>query len=297
MKGYTIPGMFFLFIFVFTFACKTDRKTGEGIVNLDSIDIDEPKNVLVGFDTVGEGLPIFYNMYLSVDMATMFKAAGAAFNDDLLNAPDRSSDYITSSKKALNLGVFAVDLSYCRVFEQYETAGRYFNAMQKLAEELGIPSDHFVNTAKRFDRNFTNKDSLIAIANEVYVTTDKYLRDNEQFSAAAQIILGGWTEAMHVAFNVAKASRNIDIIERIAEQKSSLANLIEMLSKYSHDEAVEENLNKLRALQKAFDLFVVKVDASFDEDSESGRKAIDDYLVKMTELQKIVNQMRKGMIS
>jgi len=34
----------------------------------------------------------------------------------------------------------------------------------KTAEELGIPADFFENSAKRFDRNIDNKDSLIKIA-------------------------------------------------------------------------------------------------------------------------------------
>ena len=45
----------------------------------------------------------------------------------------------------MNLGVYAVDLTYARVFEQIEMAGKYFNAMEKLAEELGIPSNFFEN--------------------------------------------------------------------------------------------------------------------------------------------------------
>ena len=221
---------------------------------------------------MGEGLPIFYNMYLSVEMSSLFQSSGAVFKQELLNSPDKISNYVTSSKKALNLGVYAVDLSYSKVSEQLETAGKYFNAMQRMAEEMGIPSDYFENTAERFDRNINNKDSLIKIANEVYMASDNYLRENERYAASAQIILGGWVEAIHIASKIAASTKDIDIIERLAEQRISLANVINMLNEYSSDVDINKNLQKLKQLQPVFDSFVVDVDANFDPASASRKK-------------------------
>jgi hypothetical protein len=133
----------------------------------DSISLGEIKPLVHSYETLGEGLPIFYNMYLSVEMSTLFQASGAVFKPELLNSADNMSDYVTSSKKALNLGVYAVDLSYSKVFEQYETASIYFGAMQKMAEELGIPADYFENTAT-FRPNINNKDSLSLCQRGVY---------------------------------------------------------------------------------------------------------------------------------
>ena len=35
----------------------------------DNINLNENRKVIISFDTIGEGLPIFYNMYLSVEMS------------------------------------------------------------------------------------------------------------------------------------------------------------------------------------------------------------------------------------
>jgi hypothetical protein len=262
----------------------------------DSISLGEIKPLVHTFDTLG-GLPIFYNMYLSVEMSTLFQASGAVFKPELLNSAEKMSDYVTSSKKALNLGVYAVDLSYSKVFEQYETAARYFNAMQKMSEELGIPGNYFENTAKRFDRNINNKDSLISIANEVYMATDKYLRENERYSSAAQIILGGWIEAVQIAVDIAATTKDINIIERLAEQRTSLGNVINMLNDYSEDVAVKQNLQKLQKLQVLFNSFVVKVDPKFNPESPDGKKAIQDYLVKVNEIGRQIRAIRKEIVS
>ncbi|HJZ39744.1 MAG TPA: hypothetical protein VJ203_05210 [Bacteroidales bacterium] len=292
-----LSGIFFLFFLVSTVvSCRQSGKSGSDERN-DSISLAEIKPLVHRFDTMGEGLPIFYNMYLSVEMSTLFETAGAVFEPELLNSPDKVTDYVTSSKKALNLGVYAADLSYSKVFDQFETAGKYFNSMQRMAEELGIPSSYFENTADRFDRNINNKDSLIKIANEVYMATDIYLRENERYGASAQIILGGWLEAMHIAIDIANKTKDLDIIERIAEQRVSLGNVIEMLNNYSEDVAIKENLDKLQQLQPVFDSFVVKVDSKFDPATPAGKKTIEEFLIKLNEIGKQVNQLRAGIIS
>jgi hypothetical protein len=276
--------------------CKQNPKQDAGLTGLDSISLSETKPYINRLDTVGEGLPIFYNMYLSVEMSSLFNAAGAIFNQELLNPTEKITDYTTSSKKAMNLGVYAVDLTYAKVFEQLETAGKYFNAMEKLAEELGIPSSFFENSAKRFDRNIDNKDSLIKIANEVYVASDTYLKENERYNASAQIILGGWTEAIFIAVDMAKSTRDFDIIERLAEQKYSLSNLIDMLQNYENDPVIEDNLVILKELQSVFNTFEVKVKGDFNPASKEGKQTVNNMLMKVKELEKPVLALRNSVI-
>jgi hypothetical protein len=288
--------VFAIFCSMLCVNCKQNQKQDAGLTGLDSLSLSETKPFINRFDTMGEGLPIFYNMYLSVDMSSLFNAAGAIFNPELLNSTDKITDYTTSSKKALNLGVYSVDLTYAKVFEQLETAGKYFNAMEKLAEELGIPSSFFENSARRFDRNIDNKDSLISIANEVYVAADSYLKENERYSAAAQIILGGWTEAIYISIDMARSTRDFDIIERLAEQKYSLSNLVEMLQNYENDPVIAENLVKLKELQAVFNTFEVKVKGDFDPASKEGKKTVNNLLLKIQELEKPVLALRASII-
>ncbi len=284
-----------LFLFVM-FGCKSGTDTESDTIDLNDINLDENRNVISSFDTIGEGLPIFYNMYLSVEMSSLFESIGAVFNPDLLNSTSRIPEYLTSSKKALNLGIYAVDLSYARIFEQIEFTSKYFHAMQKLSEELGIPSDYFLSTAERFDRNINNKDSLIKIANEVYAATDNYLKENERYNAAAEIILGGWTEAMYIAMDIAKDSRDIDIFERIAEQKYSLENLIEMLKGHNGDEIIAGYLVRLEKLREPFKILDAKVNLSTDDESVQEKELIDNILLEIKALNKYIGNLRSEII-
>jgi hypothetical protein len=288
-----IPVIFVLAVII---SCKSGVKSETDSYDFSDISLEEGKKAINAADTVGAGLPIFYNMYLSVEMASLFESIGAVFNPDLLNSTSKIPEYITSSKKALNIGVYAVDLSYARIFEQIEFTGRYFSAMQKLSEELGIPNDYFQATAGRFDRNINDKDSLIIIANEVYVATDDYLKENERYSAAAQIILGGWTEALYIAMDIARESKNIEVFERVAEQKYSLENLIEMLKNYTDDEVIVHYLARLEELRTPFNLLDKEVNIDFNKETREGKKKIEKILAMISELQEGINKMRSEIV-
>jgi hypothetical protein len=244
-----IVTILFVGIFAFT-SCSTNSSKQNKIATNDSLN----QTILTDTTSVIDGaIPIFYNMYLSVEMSSLFKSIGATYNPKILNSPDRASIYTISTDKALNLGVYAVDLSYAKYFDQFDPAGKYLNAMHKISTELGIPDDKFMVSKKRIENNITNKDSLVRIANELYSVTEQYLKENERESAAAFIVAGGWTEAMYIATNlVTKDEKDFELIERIAEQKASLDNLIALLKKYEKEIAVKEFLSKLFDLRTSF---------------------------------------------
>ena len=294
LRKLLILGLFLLSI-SFT-GCKKNREKKQ-LIDFDSISITDKQIPVNPLDTTGDGLPIFYNMYLSVELSSLFETAGAIFTPELMNNTDKISEYITSSQQAVNVGVYAVDLSYARVFDQVEMAGRYFNAMKQLAQELGIPDDYFENTVKRFERNFSDKDSLIQLANEVYVTTDEYLKENERYTTAALIILGGWVEAIHIATDVAIESRDANIIERLIDQKYSLNNLLIMLSEHKKNEVVTGYIARLNNIGNEFEKINVVFDVNFDPSKESGKKLIDKAVEQIKVFQKSVSKFRYELVN
>ena len=289
---------FIVFLLPLVIACKTGNKNNQKSLGLDTIDYQTNKQYVLGSDTTGEGLPIFYNMYLSVEMSTLFNSVGAVYKKELMNSNEKIPQYITSTKRALNLGVYAVDLSYARVFDQLDVAGRYLNSMQKLAEELGIPNEYFSNTAHRVERNVDDKDSLINIANEVYTTTDNYLKENERYTTSSLVILGGWVEAMYIATDVAIESKDREIIERYAEQKYSLMHLRDMLEVYrENSEEVRTYLIQLEELQKKLDTLSPDFDLDFNASSEEGKEKIAKYLTEIEIIGNNIKRIRKEIVS
>lgn len=276
---------FFLSLLVFglstAIACKPTTQS-----NAHEEDQQSDSVALMDSTVIEDGsIRIFYNMYLSVEMNTLFKSIDAKFNKNLLNPYEKASEYEISGEKAVNLGVYAVDLSYSRAFDQIDFAGNYLKAMHKLATDLGIPSDKFSLSVKRIEQNVSNKDSLVKIANELYTAAETYLKDSDRASAAALVVLGGWTEAIYIATNMVDKKKNdIELLERIADQKTSLKNLIELLDKYKTDKNVAPYLEQLNKLSKVYDAFTV------DE------KNLETTYKQLSEVSSIIQSLRKNIV-
>jgi hypothetical protein len=182
----------------------------------------------------------------------------------------------------MNLGVFAVDLSYAKYFEQIEDAGKYLKTMHQLSTGLGIPEDKFATSLKRIESNVSNKDSLIRIANELYKSSEKYLKENDRSSAAALIIVGGWTEALFIATNLTtKGEKNMELIERIAEQKYSLNDLLDLLKAFDNEAIVKEYRTLLFDLKSSF----ARLEVNGNNMDDTYRQ-LDDICLKISGLRK-----------
>jgi hypothetical protein len=232
------------------------------------------------FDSVQKGIPVYYNMYLSVDMSKLFKIEGSTFNFSYLNPVGNVSSYLLGGKKALNLGVYAVDLSYIRTNDQMEKSRAYFDAMRKICGDLGIPDDFVLKMSDRFDKNINQKDSLMKLANEIYRTTNSYLHKNDRGSASFLIILGGWTEAIYLSTKISQeVPSNYEIVSKIADQKSSLGDLLAELKEIKGDKEIADYLPALEALKVSLDKLLFN-----EKNPKASSKQYQEVLGKISQL-------------
>ena len=185
---------------------------------------------------------IFYSIPSPIETAQLLKAAGATYNKDYLNPLENISKYVTSNGKALNLGVYGTDLSFTSIFDKSQESMFYLKCTNTLATGLGINGAFGESTVSRVQANMDNKDSILHIISDAYWASDAYLKNNDRPNTSDLIIAGGWIEGLYIATRIALVSNNPEITERIAEQKSSLHNLIGLLQNSSTPDADITNL-------------------------------------------------------
>lgn len=215
-----------------------------------------------GFSVEEETIPaqelrkIFYNMYLPDEMSRLFERVGANYDSDITNSPDNFSRYSDNNRIAVSIGIYGVDLSYSRLFEQNLAVANYLSTIKLLTDKLGIPGARVDNLYQRIENNISNQDSVAQITTMLYTKTDNYLKEQGLDSHAALVVMGGWIEALYIACKILEAnSNNMEIMDRIAEQKYSLNSLLTMLNNYQDDIFVAENILMLKKLKRVFDKF------------------------------------------
>ena len=193
-----------------------------------------------------------------IQTAILIQKSGAQYDKKIMNGTDKANSYSTKFQKCLNLGIYGADLGYSTLYDQTQDAIAYFNVTNKIASDLGLASAFDKNLIERFQKNLGQKDSMLSLVSVAYRASNDFLKNNERNEEAALIIAGGWIETLQFAVNVMQSKGNEDVKRRIAEQKSTLNNLISLLSAYQGNEEYTELIQKLNDLQTEYDKVTYK---------------------------------------
>jgi len=247
MLKFSIRLSYFLILLGFSFvtlACQNKSKAssanvkGELVVNNQSL--KKVKN-------------IFYNVPSPVEVTNIIKRMNLPYHPDLLNPSANSDNYLTQADMALNMGVYGADLSYIRIYEQYQDAANFLVVVKKFTRELGIPEEGERIIAKRLEKNLQNQDSLLRIITETFTDSDSYLKENQRGSTAALIIFGGWIETLYLATNIIDPDTpQNDMVNLIVQQRYSVNNLLGLMEQFSDEKRVQELLPDLIELNEKF---------------------------------------------
>lgn len=178
----------------------------------------------------------FFQVPSPGEMLTFIKMVGGKTNNvSFLNSPDNQKNYNDTRSKALNFGVYSCDLSYCSIFEIGSEALKYFKAVKLMGDQIGVSTAIKPEILKRLEANLGKPDSLAVITDDVYFSSFEALEDSKQGPTLALVVAGGWLESLYIATQLAKYEPNSPVIERLADQKYTLENLIEFLKKHESD--------------------------------------------------------------
>ncbi len=247
---------------------------------------------------------IFYTVPSPIEMTNMLQKAGSEYDASLLNPEDNLDKYLTVSQQALNLGIYGADLSYNRMFDQIQSSINYLVVLHKISDKLGVPEDEGAFALNRIEDNIEDKDSVMQIIAETYANADAYFKENDMPNIAALILIGGWTEGIYIALNVAKTAKKKQLVlERVAEQKLSLDNLIELMKEHTTDESINHYLPKFVELKEIFDKVNISYSSGTVETDTvkkmtviSGTSTVDINEEEVSSIENKILEIRKEMI-
>ncbi len=178
------------------------------------------------------------------------------FSKDLLNPPNRSSDYSSGFKKAVNYGIYGIDMAYAAFYGQNQDLLDYYSTSKKMAVKLNV-QETFDKFTSSFMDNEQNKDSLVKIIDRAYSETDNYLRSNRRVEVASHVLAGSVIEAMYLSIELTKStgrtSTNTNLIEKIYNEKLYLDNLINLFSDLTKYPSSASLLVQLKGIKTVFD--------------------------------------------
>ena len=246
-------GKVFLIILI-TFSissCNRSNKQAEEI-SVDDFTVSDDI-----FEDISTAKKIFYSLPSPLETAVLIKNAGAEYSEQLLNPLENADNYTTNKKMALNLGVYTTDLSYASLFDQPQTSINYMNASKKMADGLGILDAIDEATLELLSDNLDNKEKIMDIISETFMSSSSYLKDNNRPEIATIVLIGGWMEGLYLATTLVgdKPIEDNKLVDRIVEQRLSYDILMKLMNEYGDD----ENIQALKAQLVNFDAIMKKI--------------------------------------
>ena len=247
------------------------------------------------FEDISTAKKIFYSLPSPLETAMLIKSAGAAYNEQLLNPVDNADNYVTNRKKALNLGIYTTDLSYSSLFDQTQTAINYMNAAKKMAEGLGISDAIDENTIKTLEENLNNKEKIMDIISETFMSSSSYLKDNNRPEIATVVLVGGWIEGLYIATTLVGDGpiENNKLVDRIVDQRLSYDILLKMINEYKENDdikALEAQLSNFDVIMKKIIITSSEVETSEDTETNVTTLKVEN---KVTMTKETFDQLRK----
>lgn len=178
------------------------------------------------------------------------------FNKDLLNPADAEGKYNTAYKKAVNYGVYGIDMAYAAFYGQNQDLLEYYASTRKLSEKLGV-QETFDNFTTSFRENADDRDSLIKMIDRAYAETDAFLKTNKRLEVAAHVLAGTIIEVQYLSIELMKGrervKENQEIFEKIYNQKLYVDNLVNLFTELKKIPSSAQLYVQLEELKKTYD--------------------------------------------
>ena len=196
-----------------------------------------------------------------METARIVQKTGAQFSEDNLHSAMAASNYVTSDKQAINLGIYGADLSYATIFEENAVSIAYLDVVQSLANELGIGDVIDNDVIARAEANRTRQDSLVAIVSESFFEMNQKLKANGQEDLSGMLVASGWLESIYLATRYTEQA-NDDLKKRIAEQKLVMEDVMMLVKSYTQSTELSELIAAMQPVVDAFDAVTKEAGAS-----------------------------------
>lgn len=194
-----------------------------------------------------------YPLPTSAEVIATLTEMEVGYNLGISNPPEMAKKYFTSTKRAINLGVYGADLSYSTLYNMDQQVMDYLDAIRILVTDLNMSRIYDRPLYDSIKKYFDNKDKLVSILTKAFDDTYAYMSDNDQQSLALLVVGGAWVEGMYLTCNVNEAAFNHrDFASVLLNQKKSFELYLDITQPYLEDAQIGDFLRDLNPIKNVY---------------------------------------------
>ncbi len=210
----------------------------------DTTAVTVDDTVLFKFDFVVANIPSPASLIYGI------KKMSKSYDRTILNEPGKAGGLPSEFQKAVNLGIYNIDMAYAVVNNMGADVLEYLKCVMILGDGLGLKNAIASMVGKRAESNLSNRDSLFAVLDDIYERSDAYLRTNKRVYVASLVFTGSWVEVLYLSTKAAESnpSAKAEMNKLIWDQRFHLGNIIKMLEDHKGDNEYKMLLKDLKEI-------------------------------------------------
>jgi len=194
-----------------------------------------------------------YPLPTSAEVIKMLTELEVGFNLGISNPVENTKKYFSSTKRAINLGVYGADLSYATLYNMEQDVINNMEAIRSLANELNMSKIYNEELYGNIKQNYDNRDKLVELLTNAFEESYLYLAENDQQTLALLVVGGAWVEGMYLTTHVSEAAYNVAGISKVLlEQKASFDTFIDITGPYMNDPSIGDFIKQLDPIAKVY---------------------------------------------
>jgi len=232
---------------IISFTCLTSCKDRAAGKEQKKVEMDQIESIE---DQIESNV---YPLPTSAEVIKMLTELEVGYIIGLTNPVENIRKYFSSSRRAINLGIYGADLSYTTLYNIQQEVINYLDAIRSLANELNMSKIYNQELYNEVKINSENKDELVKILTEAFNETYAYLSGNDQQNLALLVVGGAWVEGMYLTCNVSDAAYQVAGISGVLlDQKKDFELYLEITQPYSDDPMISDFIKQLDPIKNVY---------------------------------------------
>lgn len=191
---------------------------------------------------------------------------GTEYDPDLVNSIEKIEEYQTDEDKAaMNLGIYATDVGYQVAYSQVEESLSHMEALQRLAETVGVSTAFDVSLMEKYEKSMTDPDSLASLLNSTMLLAEQRLESSDRLAMAGLVLTGSFVEGLYLVIKIIEDYQDGSLTEQqrneklqplvkiILDQREPLSDVIELMKDIPNHDGVLSMISELEILRVLYD--------------------------------------------
>lgn len=231
------------------------------------------------------------------------KSIGAGFDKQHINSLDNIENYKSNrDKMALNMGIFASDISYLAAYGHEEDCIDYLKASHGMAEFLGDSAIYNENDLNEFRGHIAdqNEEEIARILGKLFLETSVKMEEDHHLTMAGLALTGSFVEGLYQAvitletFPDTPANQKLlePLVKIVLGEEEALLDIIQVLDDLPFDDTIADMITELSILDRLYkgDLQEIEEKMQSDPDFILTRDVMRDITLEVKRIRKRITE-------